>query len=111
MDGATAVRTDFAETSVQEVRAIQGVPLFRDEARVADHAPQLFFGRLMMRARRRHHVLFDHDAAHIVTAEAEAELADLESGCYPRALDVFNVVQIDSGNRQCLEILDRSGFL
>jgi hypothetical protein len=54
---------------IQKVSAIQRIALFGDEARVADHPAQLFLACLMVRAGGGDHVLFDHDAAHVVTAK------------------------------------------
>src|SRR5580692_405714 len=71
------------DASIQEVGAIKSIALFGDEARVADHTAQLFFRGLMMRAGRRDHVLLDHDAADVVAAETQSELADLEPGSHP----------------------------
>src|SRR5262245_13666084 len=65
----------------------------------------------MMRAGAGYHVLFDHDAADIIAAEAQPKLADFESRCHPRRLDIQNIVQVNSGKREHLQILDRGRFL
>src|ERR1039458_5877883 len=64
-------------TSIQEIGAVQRVALFGNEAGVADDAPQLFFAGVVVRAGGGDHVLLDHDAAHVVATEAQAELAGL----------------------------------
>ena len=51
--------------------------------RVADHAAQILFGRLMVRAGRRHHVLLDHDAADVVAAEPQPQLAGFQALGHP----------------------------
>src|SRR5579863_4940464 len=55
---------------IQEVRPVKRVALFGDEARVADHAAEFLFGGLMVGARSRDYVLFDHDAADVVASKA-----------------------------------------
>jgi hypothetical protein len=64
--------------ALQEVGAVQRIPLLGDEAGVADDAAQFFFAGAVMRAGGGDHVLLDHDAAHVVAAEAQAELAGLQ---------------------------------
>ena len=96
--------------SVEEVSPVERVALLGDEARVADHAPQLFFGGLVVGARCRDDVLFDHDAANIVAAEAQSELADLQARGNPGTLDVLDVIEIDARDRQRFQVLDRGRF-
>ena len=91
---------------VQEHRPVKRIPLHRLEPRIADNPPQLFFRRLVPRPGRAHHVLFDHDAAHVVAAELQAHLAGLQPLRHPRRLHVQDVLQVEPRNRQRLEILD-----
>src|SRR5437016_3382554 len=65
---------------IQEIRAVQRIPLLGDEPRIANQAAQLFLRRLVMRARGADHVFLDHDAAHVVAAEPQPELAGLSPG-------------------------------
>jgi len=96
---------------IQKIRAVQGVSLLRDEPRVADQAAQLFLRGAMMRAGGRHHVLLDHDAADVIAAEAQADLAGLESRRHPGGLDVQNVVEIEARDGQRLEVFDAGRLL
>src|SRR3954451_754302 len=56
-------------------------------------------------------VFCDHDAADVVAAEPETELAGLETLSDPGALDVLNVVEVDAGDGEGLEVLDGGRFL
>ena len=69
----------FPKPSVQEVRAVERVALLGHEAGVADDAAQFLFAGAVMRAGGGDDVLLDHDAAHVVAAEAQAQLAGLQS--------------------------------
>src|SRR5258706_15121073 len=79
---------------IQKIGAIERVALLRNEARVANQAAQFLFGRLMIRASGAHHVLFDHDRAHVVPTKTQPELAGLESRSHPRGLNIQNILQI-----------------
>src|SRR5688500_11715166 len=59
-------------------RVVLPPPRWREPG-VEDQALQFFRRGAMRRARRGHHVLLDHERAEIIAAEAECELADLES--------------------------------
>ena len=50
----------------------------------------------------RHDVLLDHDAADVIAAEAQSELAGLQALRHPGRLHVQNVLQIKPRNRQRL---------
>src|ERR1017187_2092587 len=65
----------------------------------------------MVRAGGGDYVFFDHDAAYVVAAEAQAQLACLQALRYPGGLHVFEIVKIDAGNRQRLQVLHGGGFL
>ena len=58
------------------------------------------------RTRRSHDVLLDHHAAHVVRAVGEAQLADLPALGHPGRLQVVEVVEHESGDRQRAEIVD-----
>ena len=72
---------------------IERVALRGLEAGVADDAAQLFFGGAVGDAGGAHHVLFQHDRAHVVAAEAQAHLADFQTLRHPARLHVHEVVE------------------
>ena len=57
---------------------------------------KVFFAGMMAGAGRGDHVLFDHDAADVVAAEAQADLAGLQPLRHPGGLHVSKVVEIDA---------------
>src|SRR5688500_8783766 len=64
----------------------------------------------MMRPRRRYYVLLDHDASHVVAAEAQTQLARLESLGHPGALHVPEAIPADPRDRERLQVLHGGGF-
>src|SRR5581483_8132223 len=64
-----------------------------------------------MRAGRGDHVFLNHDAADIVAAETQTQLAGLQARRYPGRLDVLDIVQVDTRDRQHLQVLDGCRFL
>jgi hypothetical protein len=65
-------------------------------------------------ARRRPRFLryiFLEDAAHVVRAELQTDLANLDSRREPAGLDVVDVVEIQAADGQRLQIIDGRGFL
>jgi hypothetical protein len=83
-------------------RSVEGIPLLGDESGVTDDPAQLFFCRAMVGAGGGDDVFLDHDTADVVAAEAEAELAGLESRRHPGRLDILYILEINTGNRQRL---------
>src|SRR5436305_214493 len=81
---------------IQKISSIQRIPLFRDKPGVPDQPPQFLFRGSMVRAGRRDYVFLNHDAADVVSAEAQPNLAGLQTRCYPGALDVLDVFQVCS---------------
>lgn len=77
---------------VQKVRTVESVTLFGDKAGIADEAAEVFFTGVVVGSGLRDDVFFDHDAAHVIAAKAEAHLADLQTGGDPTGLDVGDVV-------------------
>src|SRR5712692_4933527 len=71
------------------------VPALRREAGVLDVADDFGFVHAIARAGGADNVLLDHDAAHVVRAERETELADLAALRHPRGLEVVEVVKHD----------------
>ena len=75
-EGLAAVRLNghipgSRQASVQKIRPVKRIPLFRNEASVTNQAAQLLFGGPVMRAGRGNHVLFNHDATYVVATEAQ----------------------------------------
>ena len=60
------------------------------------------------RARLRHDIFLNHDAPEIVRAVFQSDLADFQSLRHPRALDVGEIIQIDSAERLRSQILVRA---
>ena len=79
---------------------------FGDEAGIFDVAHDLDLVHAVRRAGRADDVLFDHDAAHVVGAVREAELADLAALRDPRRLQVVEVVEHDARERERAQIVD-----
>src|SRR6266568_7008903 len=96
--------TARASYLIQEVSAIERIALDRTEPRVGDQAAELLLGRGIGYPGGAHHVLLDQDAAHVVAAEAQSDLADFMARGEPGGLHVQDVVQIDAGDRQRLQV-------
>ena len=75
-----------------------------------NHAAELFFAGGAGHARGAHHVFLDQDRAHVVAAEAQGDLADFVAGGQPRGLHVLDVIQVDAGDGQGLEVIHRRHF-
>ncbi|MNG21803.1 hypothetical protein D3C84_1062090 [compost metagenome] len=65
----------------------------------------------MRRACGRDDVLFDHRAAEVVAAVLERQLAVFRPHRYPRGLQVVDVIEEDSADRNHFQIFLRLGFL
>jgi hypothetical protein len=107
---AAGAALEIAGQRFRKVRPIQRIPLLGHEARVADDAAQFLFAGAMVRAGGRHHVLFDHDAAHVVAAEAQTQLAGLQPLRHPRRLHVLEIIQVNARDRQRLQVLHGRRF-
>src|SRR5437016_10837539 len=59
-----------------------------------------------MRASRAYDIFFDHDAADVVAAKTQPQLAGLQPWRNPRRLDVQYVFEVKAGERQHLQVLD-----
>src|SRR3954466_4711521 len=81
---------------IQEVCAVEGVALLGHEARVADNASEFFLAGPMMRTGGGDDVLLDHNAADVVAAETESQLAGLQALRYPGALHILEIVEVDA---------------
>src|SRR5207253_5014559 len=60
--------------------------------------------------RRADDVLLDHDAAHVVGAVSEAQLTDFAALRHPGRLQVVEVVEDNSGDRERAEVIDSGRF-
>ena len=77
---------------------VEHIALPGNVAGLADGAFDLFQRQMMNGAGGRDDVLLDHQAAHVVGAEKQRELTDLQSLSHPRGLNVRNVVEIEPGD-------------
>ena len=55
-------------------------------------------------------VFFEHQRPHVICAEEQCKLADLQTLRDPTALDVGNVVEKQSCDSLCFEILERTSW-
>ena len=65
----------------EDVRTIKGVALSGEETSVIDDAAQFFFVGAATDAGSIDHVFFDEDAANIVGAELQTDLAHFNARC------------------------------
>ena len=72
VSGAVSMVEAFEAHLIQEIGAVESIPLFGHEAGVADDSAQFFFAGAVVRASGGDHVLFDHDASYVVAAETQA---------------------------------------
>src|SRR5689334_12994141 len=98
-------------SSFQGIGAVQGVALGGDETGVGDDAAEFGFVGAVADAGGVHHVFFDEDAANVVGAELQANLADLDAGSEPAGLNVVNVVEIEAADGQRFQVIHGGGFL
>src|SRR5207248_8485415 len=92
---------------LQRVTAVEGVALGGNKAGVGNDAAKLAFIGAVFHAGGKHHIFFDENAADIVGAELQADLADFDPRREPARLDVIDVVEIQPAHRQCFQIIDR----
>src|SRR5258705_13385125 len=95
----------------QDVGAVKRVALRGPEAGVGDDAAKLFFVGAVPDARGEHHVFLNQNAADVVGAKLQANLANLDARREPARLDVIDVVEIQAADRERLQIIDGGGFL
>ena len=60
-------------------------------------------------ARFGHHILFEHERAHVIRTKEESQLPNLESLRDPTALDVRNIVEKKPRNRLGFQVFERAG--
>src|SRR5579863_9065813 len=102
---------DTTTSLFQRVGPVQGVALGGDEAGVGDDAAEFGFVGAVADASGVHDIFFDQNAADVVGAELQADLANLDAGGEPAGLDVVNVVEIQTADCQRLQIIHGGGFL
>src|SRR6476469_3586733 len=78
--------------------SVQSVALRRDAAGPANQFDELGAIAPVPGAGAGHDVLLEHHRAEVVRAEVEGELADVLTGRQPRALQVTDVVEEQSGD-------------
>src|SRR5581483_7856128 len=88
---------------------IPHVSLPWDVAGLADGGLDLLQRQVVDRAGRGDDVLLDHQAAHVVGAEEERQLADLQPLRDPGRLDVGDVVEVEPGDRLGAQVFERAG--
>ena len=84
------------------------IPLMRLVAQVLDQPVHVRHGHLEGGAGLRHHVFLDHDAAKVVRAKLQRDLADFQALRDPRALDVREVVEVDAAQRLRAQVFVRA---
>src|SRR5690348_189267 len=94
----------------QVIAAVERVALHRVVTGVRNDAAQFGFVGAIAHARGIDDVFLDQDAAHVVGAELQADLANLDSGREPAGLNVVNIVQIEPADGERLEVIGRGRF-
>ena len=67
-------------------------------------------GHFILRAGSPHDVFFKHDTAEVIGTKAQGQLANTLALRYPRALDVLDIVHIETGYSQRLHIIPTAGL-
>lgn len=93
------------------VGTVEGVALGGEEAGVVDDAAKLFFVGAATDSGGIDYVFFDENAADIISAELQADLADFDTRREPTGLNVVDVVEIKAADRESFEVVDGGGFL
>ena len=96
---------------IEEHGAVEGVALDGLEAGVADDAAEFFFRGAVAGAGGFDDVLFEHDGAYVVAAEAQAQLEDLEALRDPAGLHVLDVVEVEARDGEDLAGIRRRSLL
>src|SRR5437762_13896221 len=90
----------------QRVGAIERVALGGDEPGVGNDAAQLSFVGAVFYTCGEDNIFFDQDAADVVRAELQADLADFDPGREPARLDVIDVVEIEAADGQSFQVIE-----
>src|SRR6266849_2318950 len=78
-------------SSIQEIRSVQGISLRGPEACIAYDAAQFVFGCAIIYPGRTDYILFQHHGTNVVSAEAQAHLADFQALRNPTRLHIEEV--------------------
>src|ERR1035438_3407497 len=87
---------------LQCVRTVQRVALRGQKSSVGDNAPQFFLVCPPPHSSRVHYVFLNQYASHVIRAELQSDLANLDSRRQPTGLNVVDVIQIQPADRQRL---------
>src|SRR6267378_8477444 len=99
------------KTSFECVGPIERVALGGDEAGVGDDAAEFPFVGAVFHSGGKDDVFFNEDAADVVGAELQTDLADFDSGREPARLDMVDIVEVQAADGKRFQIIDRGGFL
>ena len=94
-------RADFLVDQLVEDISLPGLV-----AEIGDRIADLIKGQMMYRSCFGNHVLFDHQAAHIVGTVEQRHLTDLLSLSNPARLQIGKVVEIQPGDSIGFEVLE-----
>ena len=95
---------------IQKHCPVERVALDGLEAGVADDSSEFFFRGAIAGAGGSDYVFFEHHRAYVVSAEVKAYLQDFQALRHPTGLHVFDVVEIEAGDGQHFQVLDRGRF-
>jgi hypothetical protein len=87
---------------------VEHVALSKNVSNIGDAAVDGIQREMMHGPRFGNHVFFNHQTAHIVGSKLQSHLANLFSLSHPGRLKVRHVVQIQTADCLCLEILKRA---
>ena len=90
-------------------KLVKDVALPRREAEFFDRGADLVERQIVHRAGLGDDVFLDHQAAHVVGAVEQGELADLQALRDPARLDVGEVVEIQPADGLGFQIFERAG--
>src|SRR5438445_13774932 len=90
---------------------VESVALGGYEAGVGDDAAELGFVGAVFHAGGEDNIFFDEDAADIIGAELQADLADFNARSEPAGLDVVKVVEVQTADGKRLQVIDSCGLL
>ena len=96
--GVFALSTLVAERVAAQlihIAFVQRRALARNEAGILNDAAKFGVICAISGAGSADDVFFDHDAAHVIDAESQANLSDLQTDRQPRNLDVGDIVEVD----------------
>jgi hypothetical protein len=96
---------------IQKILPVQRIPLCGPKSCIANNPAQFFFRRAVVHSRGADYVFFQHHAADIVAAEAQAHLADLQALRNPARLHIEEIRKKEAGDGEDFEVFDGGGFV